>query len=109
MKPNAEYTMTNEDGAYQFCFHCAYCKEGHTTGRIVADSVEAALSLAWQEAREYFNGCHKCGKWICEKHYNMEEMMCTDCAPLEADPANQRAACRAVQENTRRLSRNTSK
>jgi len=88
MKPNAKYTMSNDDGFYQFHFHCDYCEEGYSTGKIEADSVDSALRHAWHEAREYFNGCHKCGKWICEKHYNMEEMMCTDCAPLDIDPEN---------------------
>jgi hypothetical protein len=83
--PHALYTVTNENGAYQFHFHCACCGEGHTTGNIRADSLEAAVALAWKEAREDFNGCHKCGKWICDNHYNMDEFMCTDCAPIAND------------------------
>ena len=78
---NASYEMTSEPGGYRFQFRCAYCGRGHATGLIQADSVEAAYGLAADEARRYFNGCLKCGVWVCDSHYNEDEMMCLKCAP----------------------------
>ena len=78
---NARYTMSAENGGYRFRFYCAFCDGGYTTGLIHADCLETALSLAKQEAKHYFNGCHKCGKWICDRHYNIDEMTCTECMP----------------------------
>jgi hypothetical protein len=84
-KFSTRYAMNGVDGAYSFHFYCALCAGGHTTGVIKADSLEAALNLARSEAREHFNGCHKCGKWICDEHYNIDEFMCADCAPIAND------------------------
>jgi len=88
-KFTARYTEAREDGAYRFRFHCAICGEGHATGLIRADSAKAALDTARHEAREYFNGCQKCGKWICDspRCYDMDEMTCTGCAQRHARKA----------------------
>jgi hypothetical protein len=58
------------------------CDYSYTTGWIAAGSDDEAQLLAEKEARHYFNGCHKCGRWICDDHYDMNEMMCVDCAQL---------------------------
>ncbi|MEA5012433.1 MAG: hypothetical protein VB100_12035 [Angelakisella sp.] len=75
--------MVCKNGGYCFSFICALCDDGYTTGRVIADSVSEALAIARQEARPYFNRCHKCGRWICDRHYNIDEMMCAECAPLK--------------------------
>ncbi|MDR0380751.1 MAG: hypothetical protein LBH86_01965 [Oscillospiraceae bacterium] len=74
------YAMTSENGLYRFTFFCALCGRGHTSGLIHANSVEIALHLARQEARGYFNGCHTCGRWVCDGCYNMDVMTCARCA-----------------------------
>jgi hypothetical protein len=74
--------MSRTNGSYKFQFFCVMCDYHYTTGWIVADSEEAARSLAEKEARRCFNGCHKCGRWICDEHYNKDKMMCVDCAPF---------------------------
>ena len=85
MRFTARYTLTGGDGEYRFQFLCAYCDTGYTTGLIQADSIESAQILAEKEAKVYFNGCDRCGKWVCDFHYNMEKALCTECAPLGAD------------------------
>ncbi len=77
----ASYTMESGPDGYRFRFHCAQCDESHTTGCFCADSVEEAYAQAAVEARSSFNGCHRCGQWVCDEHYNEDEMMCTQCAP----------------------------
>ena len=76
----SKYTMKHTDGGYLFTFYCAYCDFCYTTGWISAGSAEDARALAENEARPMFNGCHCCGKWICNSHYDMQEMMCVICA-----------------------------
>ncbi len=73
--------MVQEEGFYRFTFFCEMCDGGFTTGRISAPSVLEARRIAQLEARPYFNCCHKCGKWICDEHYNENVFMCTACAP----------------------------
>ena len=75
--------MVCKNGSYRFSFFCALCDDCYTTGRVIADSVSEALAIARQEARPHFNRCHKCGRWICDRHYNIDEMMCVECVPLE--------------------------
>ncbi len=76
----SKYTLKHTEGGYQFTFYCAYCDFHYTTGWISADTPEEARVLAETEARTDFNGCHCCGKWICNDHYDMQEMMCVECA-----------------------------
>ena len=85
MESNAPYSMTSVKGSYQFHFHCAYCDEGHTIRKIHTESVDMALQLARKEARSYFNGCRKCGKWVCDKHYYIDEYICPVCALAGAE------------------------
>ncbi len=78
-----KYTLKHMDDGYQFTFYCAYCDYCYTTGWISASSAEEACVLTEKEARKAFNGCHCCGKWICNDHYDMQEMMCVKCAQNE--------------------------
>jgi hypothetical protein len=84
----AKYTMKHTAGGYQFIFYCAYCDFHYTTGWIKAGSTDEAYALAENEARAAFNGCHGCGKWICQNHYNIHEGMCLECAPLNKNENN---------------------
>jgi hypothetical protein len=78
----SKYTMKHTDGGYQYTFYCAYCDFHYTTGWIRAESTEEAYRLAEKEAKKSgFNGCQGCGKWSCDNHYNMAELMCINCAP----------------------------
>lgn len=74
------YAMESEDGGFRFRFYCQLCEEGYTTGLINADSIDEAYQIARRKARIHFNGCHGCGKWVCDAHYNEDEMMCVNCA-----------------------------
>lgn len=45
------------------------------------------LMLAWEsEAKEHFNLCHKCGKWVMDVMYNPEVFNCVMCSPFEDIP-----------------------
>jgi hypothetical protein len=88
MKPadfTAKSTMAEENGRYRFTFLCALCGEGRSTQPIAADTAQEALEAARREARVYFNRCHRCGRWVCDDHYNEDVMLCTGCAPREPD------------------------
>lgn len=74
-------TMLRQRGSYRFIFFCDLCDASYTTSLIDAQTQKQALELAQQEARRHFNLCHFCRRWICDMHYNEDEMMCVQCAP----------------------------
>lgn len=73
--------IKREGGAYNFSFYCHYCRTGYTTSPITAANEDQALLIAKKRAQPYFNLCHKCGKWVCDSHYNEDLMECFVCAP----------------------------
>lgn len=75
----AKYIMSSSDGCFRFQFFCSLCDRSHTSGRISASSADEAFQLAANEARKYFNRCCKCWKWVCDRHYNEDEMTCVNC------------------------------
>jgi hypothetical protein len=77
------YTVSSADGAYKFSFFCDLCGWHYATGWIAAADLGSAQTLAEKEARRYMSRCGKCGKWICDEHFNMSELMCVECAPLQ--------------------------
>jgi hypothetical protein len=81
----SKYHISCVGDSYRFQFFCSLCEHHHTSGWISADTQEQARLLAEKEAKKYFNKCHKCGKWICDEHYNRDEMVCVECAPPEAE------------------------
>jgi len=80
----AKYTVEKENDSYRFKYICGLCDWHYTTGLIDADSEDDAMKIAEDEARLYFNGCRKCGRWICDEHYDMDKMVCAECAPTSS-------------------------
>ena len=76
----AKYVVDCVDGGYYFKFFCSMCDRSYTTALITAGSVDDARVIAEKEARVYYNGCQKCRRWLCDEHYDMDEMLCTVCA-----------------------------
>lgn len=76
-------TISQEGELYCFTFFCELCGTGYTVKTIGAADVNTANTIAAKEAMRYFNRCHKCGKWVCDAHYNEDVMLCTDCAPRQ--------------------------
>lgn len=74
-------TMVQGNGIYGFTFFCDLCDFGYTTTPVVAQSTKEARERAQQEARQHFNRCQKCHRWVCDEHYNENEMTCTECTP----------------------------
>ncbi len=73
--------MIQDHGTYRFTFFCDLCDFGYTTAPVSAQNTRKAMAQAQQEARRHFNRCQKCHRWVCDTHYNEDEMMCTECAP----------------------------
>ncbi len=82
----AKCIEVNEEDGYRFRFFCAYCDASHTTGWIRSQSEDMAREIAKTQARLCFNHCARCGRWVCDEHYNMDEMLCTECALDPFDP-----------------------
>ena len=75
-------TIKTPEG-FKFQFFCDLCDQCVETPEIKNESYEIALNEAQEYARKFFNMCHECGKWICDEHYNEDEMKCVDCSPKE--------------------------
>jgi hypothetical protein len=42
---------------------------------------DEAFEGAQKEARQHFNRCQGCGRWVCDSDFNEDEFLCIDCAP----------------------------
>jgi len=92
---NTNYRVIGGEAGYRVQLFCSLCDFVYTSDRIKAASEEEAYRLAEPEAKLKFNGCHKCGSWICDEHYNADAQMCTGCAP-SAKPRRGRLLLAAV-------------
>ena len=72
--------QTKKDG---FCctFYCDLGDDYYSICIDGVDSADDALELSKMNARLHFNRCHRCGRWVCDAHYNEGQMMCIRCAP----------------------------
>lgn len=57
------------------------------------------LRRAVEEVQRYFQQCHRCGQWVCEKVcWNAERGLCTNCAPrLDQEIAGMQAKAQVDQ------------
>lgn len=84
----ATYKVIGDSGGRRYRFFCdvsgmAVC----TTRPIQGETPEEELLAAWEsEAREQFNYCNKCGRWVSDAMYNADVLQCVDCAPWENKP-----------------------
>ncbi len=77
------YEVRTTPRGKRYAFFCQLTgEEVCQTEPITEQNPQLALALAKKSARPYFNRCQKCGRWICDKAYNIDEMMCVECAPL---------------------------
>lgn len=84
----AAYRVLKDSGGMRFRFFCegsgaAVC----TTPSMPLQPVEDALEVAWRtQAREHFNRCQRCGKWVADVMYNPNTLECVQCSPWEEKP-----------------------
>ena len=88
----AMYKLISSDQGNKYAFYCD--NSGalvHTTDWIQADTPERSLEIAWQETvQKYFNRCSKCGKWVMDAMYNVDELECVQCSPYKYDMGDAR-------------------
>ena len=83
----ARYKVIADSGGNRYSFFCDITGALlHTTDPIQAETQEQELETAWEDARKYFNRCHKCGKWVSNAMYNADVAECVECAPWEDPP-----------------------
>jgi len=68
---------------FSFTFYCDLCQSSYQTEEIKTDSFVTAFQKGQEVARLYFNRCCKCGKWVCDEHYNEDVMECIECSTPE--------------------------
>lgn len=76
---------------FKFRFYCDMCNFYFETAEIQCTSYMEALNRGQNEAKQYFNKCHTCEKWVCDNHYNESEMNCIICSPVA--PEGEKQAC----------------
>lgn len=84
-KKTAAYKIVPDLRGNRYQFYCDVSGALMCTTRLYkSDDPEKERILAWEaEGKQYFNLCHKCGKWVMDAVYNPEVFECTDCAPFE--------------------------
>jgi len=75
------YKTHRTANGFGFTFYCDLCEKPFSTDIIVTYSYTEAFQQAQVMAKLHFNKCHKCGKWVCDEHYNKNVMMCIECQP----------------------------
>jgi hypothetical protein len=75
----AKYSCAKVGAYYQVSYFCAFCDFHYTVAGISASSGAEAAAMGEPEARKHFNGCRKCGRWVCDGHFIMEKMLCPEC------------------------------
>ncbi len=83
----ARYAIIQEEDGRRYRFFCEASGAAIYTSRSIrADTPDREPELAWEEGRQYFNRCQKCGKWVCNIMTNADTLSCVDCSPWENPP-----------------------
>lgn len=83
----AKFKVTEESGGNVYSFFCDLSGAvAWKTKPIRADTRDAELALAWNEAKQHINSCHKCGRNVIDALYNVETMKCVKCSPWQKPP-----------------------
>ena len=85
----ATYRIIQDSGGIRFRFFCEASGAALCTSRPAAGRpIDEMLRQAWEtEGREFFNLCHRCGRWVSNVMYNADTLECVDCSPWEEQPA----------------------
>ena len=84
----AKYKIIESENGISYQFFCdisgALVSE---TMPIKSDNPETDLLHIWEtQAKQYFNFCNRCGKWISDIMYNPDVLECVACSPIEEIP-----------------------
>ena len=88
MSKMAEYMIIKDSDGNRYRFFCELSGMAvHTTEPYKEESAENEAEKAWQnEGENFFDKCHKCGKWVCSAMYNADVLQCVECAAWENKP-----------------------
>ncbi len=85
-KQTASYRVISDAGGKLYQFFCELSGALCCTVGPVSSGEKDELQLAWEKGQQYFNQCHRCGKWVCDAMFNADVLECVDCAPWEESP-----------------------
>lgn len=80
------------DGGKRVAFYCdlsgmlVYTVNILTDETATAKTPEEELQTAWEEAKQHFNFCPKCGRNVCNEMFNADKCECVDCSPWLNQP-----------------------
>lgn len=80
--------VTDNDGNLRYQFFCDLSGAlEYTSTPVNKSNPEKHLEKVWaNEAKEHFNFCRKCGKWVNTVMFNADVSECVACAPWEEIP-----------------------
>ena len=87
-KKTAKYKLLKTPKGNRYQFFCDLSDALVCTTEIITDNAPGEeLMFAWNTyAKEHFNRCHKCGRWIIKEMYNPDVLNCVLCTPIEDYP-----------------------
>ena len=86
-RKTAKFKVTEENGGRVYTFYCDLSGAAFwRTKPIRADTPDQEYALAWNEAKQKVNACHKCGRNVIDALYNVETMECVKCSPWQRPP-----------------------
>lgn len=71
---------------FQYIFYCDICHCGYKTERIKTshEQQDTAFNQLQKEARQQFNRCHLCQRWVCDLDFNEDMSLCRECTSKES-------------------------
>ncbi|MBR3694129.1 MAG: hypothetical protein IKL88_06350 [Erysipelotrichales bacterium] len=82
----ADFRIISSEDGNRYQFICALSHAILYTTRPIPESLDEGLMIAWEEGKQYFNCCYRCGRWVSDVMYNPDVCECVECAPWEDDP-----------------------
>ena len=84
----AAYRIIRESNGTRYRFFCEVSGASVITTSVFTEppSDELRMQVWNREARNHFNLCHQCGRWVCDVMYNADTLKCVECSPWENPP-----------------------
>ncbi len=86
------YCEDSAGGHLQFTFYCDLCHRAYTAPGVEAPSEQGlfqkwklqkaymgAFDEAQENAKEHFNRCVKCERWVCDEDFSPDYGLCVEC------------------------------
>ena len=78
----APFRIRQTPTGFRITFYCNLTTLAvHSCEFSAGSNEQESYETAAREARPYFNRCPRCGRWVSDVAYNLDETLCILCAP----------------------------